>query len=216
MNQEETCVKKCKAILTALAVIFCAAMLAGCGTSYNSTTFVLNKDRSARQYIIEDADADTTITELKAYVTASIRDYLAGSDDELIKLEKCDINDGKVDIELLYATCADYAAYNDVVCFEGTLQEAEEAGFDLTGTYLTPEGGSISLDQITAGEGQIRVLIMNEVTSVDLPGTLLAYSDNAVLGENGILTTIPDTDESLPEEFRTINYNNSYFIYSVK
>ncbi len=202
-----------------IAAVLPAALLvlSGCGPSHDRTTFVLNRDGSATQYIIDTAYADTGIGELREYVENSLSAYQGEEEEARIELEKCDIHDGYVDIELSYASCADYAAYNDVVCFDGTLSEAEAAGYDLDTSYRVPEGNAVSYAQIRAyeTEGEVRVLIMNEVTAAELPGDVLAFSSNVQAEEDGTLSTVPDTDESVPEEFRTINYENAYFIYEL-
>ena len=209
--------KRIAALLSAAALTVSVLFLAACGAPYDRTTFVLSKDGSAKQYIIDDAYSDTGIGELKTYVENSVKEYQGDSEETRVRIDKCDIADGKVDIELFYASCADYAAYNDVICFDGTLEEASAAGFDLDRGYTNAEGSGISYSQLSSYETdkQVRVLIMNEVTAVELPGTVLAYSTNVSTDGNGRLITLPDTDESIPEEFRTINYENAYFVYEL-
>ena len=203
--------------ITVSACALAAFAFSACGASYDRTTFVLHKDGTAKQYIIDDAYSDTAISELRDYIDTSIEQYSGGSEEEKIKLEKCDIAGGKIDVELSYASCADYAAYNDVVCFGGTLEEAVAAGYDLEQEYTGNEGESLTYSGILAleTEKELRVLIMNEVTAVELPGTLIAYSSNVQPDEKGRLSAVPNTDESVPEEFRTVNFENAYFVYAL-
>lgn len=202
-------------IITAAAFALAAFSISACGASYDRTTFVLKKDGTVKQYIIDDAYADTAIGELREYIENSLEEYRGDSEEETVSLEKCDIAGGKIDVELSYDTCADYASYNDVTCFDGTLEEAQAAGFSLEREYESPEGTKMSFGDIASYETdkEIRVLIMNEVTAVELPGTVIAYSTNVQPDEHGRLNTIPDTDESIPEEFRTINFDYACFMY---
>ena len=53
-------------------------------------------------------------------------------DADSVKLEKCQIKEDKVEIRMEYGDYQSYADYHGAEFFAGTLDEAEEAGYDFS------------------------------------------------------------------------------------
>ncbi len=208
-------IRRVRAVALLPAALVSLFVLTGCGETYDRTTFVLKRDGSVEQYIVEEAEDDVSIRELEEYAEDGIEAYHSAHPDTKIELRECDIRDGSVYMELEYPSAADYAAFNDVVCFDGTITEAAQAGYAVPDVLTLPDGTAADLQTVLAGqEDGLRVLVLAEPCAVRLPGKLAAYGTGVTADENGMIEIQEDGDETLPEEFRATNRNNAYLLYS--
>ncbi len=167
-----------------------AALLAGgCVGSRGAetTTLYVDEDGVLEQAIVEAVEEDGfTQEELRTYVREDVEAYGAENGEEKVTLESCRLSGGTARITLKYASAADYASYNQVECFLGTVQEAKSAGYSFEGDFLDGSGNAVENSAVQA-QPEAHVLILEEVLDVRLPGEILYTSaDASVSGERTV------------------------------
>ena len=156
-------------------------MLSGCRlpTNATNTSVTVDENGALTEVIVEDrGEKDYTEEELQAYINDAIALYNAADEDPKITLESGRVENGSVRLTLKYASCEDYAAFNQVTCFLGTLKEAEDAGYTLDRSWLEPNGKEGDLDVIRERLKEWKVFIISEPIKVKVPDKILYASDN--------------------------------------
>lgn len=196
---------------------FLLLLLVGCGKTPEETTVSISKKGVITQTIVEEWDqANYDEAEFEADIEAQIEEY--GT--ELVSLKSCEVKKNVITVVMEYATAADYAAFNGVQCFDGTIAEADAAGLIMNGTYYDTEGKETSQHKVLEDSTE-RVLILNEPVAVEVPGAIVYVKDgvellgkkkaritgqeNAASQEEGSSVTeetsgsaLPETDETEP------------------
>ena len=177
----------------------------------NKNQIELSSDGKLHQTIVDDADASVTGEELENYINDSIKEYQGSAGN--VALERCKVRDGKVNIILNYDSAAAYAAFNNVICFNGTLKEAYDAGYDLNRTFYSLNKVEIPYFALPAQYPDSKVLILEENTMVKLPGELLAYSDGVTVTDDGHIQITQSADDTIPEELQVTTASPVFIIY---
>lgn len=186
-----------------LAVLAAASMLmTGCGKlkDVTTTSVYVNKNGVVTEAIVEDysKDDDYTEDELKAFVEDDIRKFTGERGDaDSVKLEKCQITKDKVEIRMEYGDYQSYADYHGAEFFAGTLEEAEEAGYDFSASFVDSEGKEVSVEDAVKGVRHVRVIVCEEPLEIVTDDPVLCVSGTAVVkGKNTVDTTGAWTTES--------------------
>ena len=164
----------------ACLLILAGALFAGCGMGVRSASTSLTIDETGKllEEIVESqGNDDFTAEELKSYIDQQIGLYNQ-SREGAVKLNTCSVQNGEVKISMEYASCEDYAAFNQVTCFAGTLQEAEDAGYEVDRTWLEPNGARGDMQIIRERFKEWKVFIVSEQIDVKAPDKILYASDN--------------------------------------
>ena len=166
-------------------------LLCGCGGSGTGSQTSLTADDAGgiTQKIAEPREEDAAFTqeELEAYITAQTEAYPGGG----VSLTSCKTDDQKVEIVLQYASWKDYAEFNQVVCFQGTIAEASEAGYDVNQAWVDTSGKPAEKETIREREGEWKIFILEEPVRLKLPDKILYTTDNVTV--TGRLTARVDT-----------------------
>lgn len=175
--------KKANRILAAgLVLLFVLGVcLGGCAMAVrsSSTTLTIDETGKLREEIVENqGSSDYTEEELKTFIAGETDKYNQGKDFEAVSLSSCTIQNGDVKISLEYASCEDYAAFNQVPCFIGTLQDAEDAGYEVERTWTDSEGLTGDMEIIRERFREWKVVIVSEAINVKVPDKILYASDN--------------------------------------
>ena len=138
----------------ALLLVLTASLMVGCGKStIKTTTISLHKDGSVKHTIIEDFDttSEDGVEDLKQMVLKEIASYNTGASDGKISITKVEAaDDNKVLVEMSYPDMTAFHDFNnadadqDAVAFFGTVQEAYDAGYDLSGVTVYENGDQSS------------------------------------------------------------------------
>lgn len=185
-----------KIIRAVLSLVAAASVgMAGCSlpNSSQNTSLQVDDTGAVTETIIDTKDGDYTEDELASYIRDSIASYDTG-EDSAVSLDSCRINGSAVKIVMKYKTVQDYSSYNSVPCFLGTLQEAEDAGYDINQTWITASGsaaGEDDLSQISARKKEWKVFIVSEPVYVRVPDKILYTTENVTT--TGRLTANVDT-----------------------
>lgn len=185
-----------KIIRAGLSLVAAVSLgMAGCvlPNSSQNTSLQVDDTGAVTETIIETKDGDYTEDELSAYIRKSISAYNSG-DDSAVSLDSCKIDGNAVKIVMNYKTVQDYSGYNGVTCFLGTLQEAEDAGYDINQSWVTASGDAAAADdlsQISARKKEWKVFIVSEPVYVRVPDKILYTTENVT--RTGRLTANVDS-----------------------
>lgn len=178
-------------LYAALCIIAAASMATACGTSFKAdeSTVYITKEGNVIGADIEDFNEDYyDEEELKAYITESVEKYVESNGNGSIELEKFQIESSKeggvtAQLYLNYATYIDYALFNDVTLFAGTVPQARQEGYLFEQGFQKVEDGSLagSTDvQELLEDEETKVAIIGEETAIKVDGTIQCVSDGNV------------------------------------
>ena len=131
-------------------------LLSGCEKlkDVTTTSVYVSKNGVVTEAIVEDysKDDDYTEDELKVFVEDDIKKFTEERGDaDSVKLEKCQIKEDKVEIRMEYGDYQSYADYHGAEFFAGTLDEAEEAGYDFSASFVDSKGNEVSVEDAVKG-----------------------------------------------------------------
>ena len=203
------------AALTAATVL-----LSGCGKlkDVTTTSVYVSKNGVVTEAIVEDygKEDDYTEDELKAFVEDDIKKFTEErGDTDSVKLEKCQIAKDKVEIRMEYGDYQSYADYHGAEFFAGTLDEAKEAGYDFSASFVDSEGKEISVADAVKGIKNVRVIVCEEPLEIVTDDPVLCVSGTTVVkGKNTVSTTgewiTESTSASSSEQTRTEEAEQEY------
>ena len=192
--------KRCGRVF--LGILTAAALTAGgCAGSREAegTTLYVDEDGVLEQAIVEPMGEDTfTQEELRAYIRDDLAAYAEENGGETVALDSCRISEDTVRITLTYASAGDYAAYNQVECFLGTVQEAEGAGYGFEGNFLDAGGNAVEAAAVLEQSGA-HVLILEEAITVQVPDDVLYTTSNAAVSGKQTVT-VEASEDGFTEE----------------
>ena len=189
------------ALLICTAELFC---LAGCGEEEADgqvTSLQIGKNGIITSNIVEDFGKDFyTIDTLKDMLQEEIDSYNV-SHPGAVSLQAVELSEeetGSVLVTLQYASCEDYAEFNEVELFYGTPTEAQAAGYSLNADFLNTDGNAvdISAEEILAIKGA-RILIIRQsaqVSRISLPGKVL-YVSGGTVPDGSKIVELPGPEE---------------------
>ena len=208
----------------AFAILLFAMIAGGCGQSYEaeaSTLFVL-KDGKIISTDVEAFDENTYDKEgLTSYVEEAVEAYNSENGKNSVKVKSLDVKEGTATLILEYASAADYAGFNGIELYTGSVAEALAAGysFDVEFAKLTDGNASICKVDDIVGNGDYKAVIIKGNTNVHVNGTIAYAStmnttyvdDSTIAIQEGTQSTegeesldaavsdnelLPDTEES--------------------
>lgn len=146
----------------------------------SGTSVSINKDGSISSKIVEDfGESYYDVSTLKTMIETSISDYKAVNASAQVNLKKCDASKGVTNVQIEFGDYEAYAGFNGEYFFAGTIQEANQAGFDL----------DVTLNAVSNADGR------TSVSKADLMG----------MGSNHIV--IFDAARVDEEEVETVRVN---------
>lgn len=175
----------------ALCMLTLSGILSACGSSFKAAedAVYVTKDGSVIGASIEDFNEDYyDEEELKDYITESVEDYVSKNGDDSVTLDSFEVEENGEDgrqaaLYLKYDSYIDYAQFNGVTMYAGTVAEAREAGYDFDGKFKKAEEGQIQGDataeDILADE-DANVVFLGQEISFQVDGKILFVSDGNV------------------------------------
>ena len=152
----------------------------------------IKKDSSLIQAVIEDFGEDIyDATELRVFVYKEITDYNDRVNNaNAIALNKLKMNKKEAVLYLKYSSIEYYADYHDIELFQGTIGEAIEAGYDMSGEFLETKKNVKLMNH--DWDLNLHVIIIKEETMVEIEGKILYVSNNIKLKHNKLAITTKD------------------------
>ncbi|MBR4671036.1 MAG: hypothetical protein IKO84_10580 [Butyrivibrio sp.] len=116
-------------------------LLSACGKADNTTRVEVSKDGAVKSVIFEGfSEPNYDVNELTEMVNTKVSEYNSDYLSTKITVDSLKFDEEKKTIKLImdYNNASDYAGFNDVPFFYGTVSEAEEKGYtisaDMVGT----------------------------------------------------------------------------------
>lgn len=171
-------------------ICFCLLMcgllfLTGCGSAFpDETTISVDKKGRITSTIVEEFGKSYYNSEdLQAEIEEEIAVYNEKFATDHVTLKKFEVKDAVAKLKREYGESAYYADFTGNTLYVGTLQEAEEAGYDLSGEYMGADGSLTDADTLESAHEHAKVLILEEAVQAEVPGTILAVSpsDNVTI-----------------------------------
>ncbi|MDD2973242.1 MAG: hypothetical protein PHE02_14050 [Lachnospiraceae bacterium] len=171
-------------LLTCVAL---TVLLAGCGNKVSkedTTSVSVDKNGKVYSTVVDTLDKEYYDTdELHAMIIAEIESYNEKESSEKVTLDAADLTKEKSVVTMSYADADSYAAFNDMIFFQGTVAEAGEAGYDLDPGQLQSadiDGKEVDMEALLGAE-DTRVLILEEPIQVHTYGIIKAMSGNVTI-----------------------------------
>lgn len=185
-------------------LLLCLLLLAGCsGKLPDQSLLAVSKNGGITRTVVEDFAKDYyDEAELSGEIEEELADYNRNFGADHVKLKKFRVKDGTAALQLHFDEARYYADYADTILFNGSISEAEEAGYDLSGECMDKDG-SLTDVRTAAEPDSAKVLVLEEATAVEVPGSIVCVSR-----EGGVEITGRKTAE-VKEEGKTafIIYN---------
>lgn len=172
-----------------LMISICSSILiCGCGSQnadINETTLIVNKNGKVTDAIVESFDtAYYNADELRSMIDEELDEYrkLSGSKENAV-LSDFEVVQGVARVLIEFASPEDYASFNGVSFFYGTISEAYEAGYDLDVTLKGSAGQEIIGKTELMDMGKNHIIIVSEPIRIQTYGKILFSTANVDLLE---------------------------------
>ncbi|WP_099469887.1 hypothetical protein [Konateibacter massiliensis] len=163
-----------------IAFFIMLMLLTGCSLqSFDAerNTVYVKKDGTVMQAIIEDFSADYyDSAELEDLINQDVDIYNSGT--ENVKVESYKVKNETAKLITSYKTAADYAKFNEVEFFVGTISEAKTEGYDFDETFTsTDDNNTISAETIKSFT-QYKIIVFEEDVHIQTDSKILYISSN--------------------------------------
>ncbi|MGN0376931.1 MAG: hypothetical protein ACI4ED_04780 [Suilimivivens sp.] len=182
-----------------LVLITGAVALTACAGEEEESFVSLLKDGSVDSTIVEDFDkAYYDKDELQKMILEEAASYNRSVGEGAISIDKISVADGVAKVKMIYAGADDYAAFNDMIFFVGTVQEAKEAGYDLNKVLssATDRLATVGMSDMLAME-DVNILITDMKEPVILNGKALYISGNVTVDKKYKTVSFDESSEGL-------------------
>ena len=168
----------------------------------DSTAIQVSQDGRITETIIDRS------TELQEMVNASVKDHTAAYGDGSVSVKEFAANGSDIRIVLEYAAAEDYAAFNNVRFYNGSMLGAQMEGYRFeTSFQLVAKDGTVSEQKVPAdgpvSHKEYQVLVTDRSHKVEVPGNIVYVSAPSQVEDRRIvtpLTAAEDTDQSAVSE----------------
>lgn len=200
-----------------LFVTACAALmlLSGCSKKEeepwvpDSTAIQVTQEGRITETIIDRlTESYYSSSELQEMVNASVKDHTAAHGDGSVVLKEFTADGANIRIVLEYASAGDYAAFNNVRFYNGSMLGAQMEGYRFeTSFQLVAKDGTVSEQRVSAdgpvSHKEYQVLVTDRSHKVEVPGNIVYVGAPSQVEERRIVTPLPapeNTDESAVSE----------------
>ena len=181
------------------------------------TAVQIYNDGSVTETVVDKLDRDYYDSEeLKALVSEAVTEYNAFSGHEAVAedAEKTSIGDGQVKLVLHYTSAQDYAAFNQIPFFQGSMLNAQVEGYLFYNEFHKVREGKCTEETITNEEPlthkEAQVVVSDMSHMVRVPGKILYVSANAdTLDE---YTAVPDENAEAADEKGLVLPSNTVYL----
>lgn len=164
------------------AILFCMGIMTGCGgQSYEadvSTVFV-EKDGKVVSTDVEAFDENTYDKEgLTAYVNEAVSAYNSDNGEDAVVMKELKVEEGSAVLILEYASASDYARFNGIELYTGSVAEALSAGYSFDVEFASVADGEASVCNVNdfLGNGDYKAVIIRGNTDVHVAGKVAYVS----------------------------------------
>ncbi len=186
------------AIAVALICVVRAVTKALGPEDYDTATIEFRKNGSVRVTSVEDFKEDYyDSAELKKMIREEVASYNESAGSGAVKQTDFSVTDAVAEVVLVYQSADDYQSFNHTTMFTGTVQEAEEQGFDFE-----------SIMSAVSRADSSRILNQATLDQLDSNQVIILTEQANVVTAQGILYATPNlgvTDETHASAIDTIS-----------
>lgn len=176
--------------LIVVALIFAGMLgIVSCGgkvEGVSESILTIARDGKIRAEIVENfIEGYYDKDELQQTILEQAASYNRNAGSGSITVEKVEMQEDKVVVQMTYAGTQDYASFNHAVFFTGTAKEAKDAGYNLNVVLSGVKDAKETIgepDMLGMEKG--RLLITNINDGIALDGKALYVSDNVITAPN--------------------------------
>ena len=172
-----------KAVQIGLLSALTVTLLTGCGADFSADkdTVYIQKKGTIKGANVADFDKEYyDETELSDFIKETVDTYVEQAGEGTVESQEFAVSDGVAHVYLNYAGAEDYAQFNGVKFYEGTVLDAKAEGYEIPDAFT-----SVTDDETTWDAEGNKIVIIGQQTQVKVDGTILFVSANAsVTGKN--------------------------------
>ncbi|MBO5246365.1 MAG: hypothetical protein J6B28_03795 [Eubacterium sp.] len=160
-------------LLSALAM----TLLTGCGTEFSADTDTVYVGKKG---VIKGANVASfdkeyyDETELSDFITDTVDTYVSKAGDGTVEIVEFAVENGVAHVYLDYAASEDYAEFNGVDFFAGSVLDAKAEGYEIPNNLTAVTDKEVAWD-----DEKNQIIIVGQQTQVRVDGTILFVSPNA-------------------------------------
>ncbi|MCI9052498.1 MAG: hypothetical protein HFI05_11390 [Lachnospiraceae bacterium] len=171
-----------------LCVIVLSFFMVGCGEKEqefapSKDTIYVKEDGSILEVAFDMLDKEYySSQEMESFVNEEVRNYNLKKVEEIIKIEKVEVQEKEVSAYLTYTKGEAYAEFNKADFYSGTIKGAMDAGYEFQNTFLNyADGTEVSLAKaVENSEDKIIVYMPDTDSDIRVDGKISYISDNVV------------------------------------
>ena len=187
-----------------IGLVLTAVLTAACGnqkSAMTETTIEAKKNGAIVHTIVEEfAEEYYDLDELVLMMTQACDAYNETAGEGSVTVEDTELTDGMLTAVMRYESAADYAAFNKVPMFTGTVQEAVNAGYNMNVKLYEADGGEVSIGKEELMQMADRhLMILREAVDVSVWDDVLYHTMNVM-------------DSSDPRKVQVMNDDTLTFI----
>ncbi len=159
-------------------IMIIALLMAGCQEKFEPTesTIYITSKGAIQSALMESFDKDYyDFEEFSEDVKKEVKSYCLDVNEEVITIESLTQENDMVTLMMNYQTAEDYAAFNEVLLFTGTYDEAAVAGYVPEELYDT-KGQMIDMNSEKLGS--LKVVVTEEDFCIQTSGKIKYVSNN--------------------------------------
>ena len=183
------------------------SLLGGCGMFEKETwkpqenaAISIDEDGRITEIIHEELDASYyDASELQNMLTSEVNDYNGKHGEDSVKVQKFEAENWAVDLEIQYAAAADYAEFNNVEFYYGSMIKAQLEGYLFDVSYKKVQNGVVKGSAVSGSEVikemDEQVLIVRAPLEVHIPGDVIYISTNAEVLASDVVNATGQKEE---------------------
>lgn len=158
-------------------LVLTAAVLGGCGKEFSAdtdTVYVQKKGTIKGANVAAFDKEYYDEAELESFINDTVDTYVAKAGEGTVAVTSFAVEDGTAHVYLDYAGAEDYAQFNGIDFYTGTVLDAQADGYDI------PDAFTAVTDKDTTWDAEDnKIVIVGQQTQVRVDGTILFVSSNA-------------------------------------
>lgn len=158
--------------------VLAAMLLGGCGTRLESDSNLVYVNKKGVVTAVHIEQMDQTYydgAELENFVNEAVDAYTEEHGRGTVKVEDFAVEGESAKYTMSYQSAEDYAGFNGIEIFAGTVVDSLAAGYTYEGDFVKVENGSeagSATKQEIYAEKDLKVVVIRENTEVKVPGTV--------------------------------------------
>lgn len=184
-------------IISLTAVVMCTLTLSGCGLQDTieemlggkawepgETNLVVREDGTLTETVIDSLDQNYYNSgELEQMINSTVSEYNQNNGADAVIVDSLSLENNQVVLTMTYKSAADYADYNNVRFYNGSMLGAEMEGYLFYNQFRKVSEGVAEGENITNEEPlkhkEYQVLVTDASHLVQVPGDVVYVSANA-------------------------------------